>query len=169
MTQYYLAFYHRKNPFYFFARIIEWVDDTKESHVEILRVENGDFENAMTYGSVFPKSRKAFLKDEKKLYNLTKCIPLIVKCENPDAVLESLLGKPYSFAQIFLAGLKILLKGSISCLPYLKLNLSKELICTEFAGLFVQEACQYRFDVSPELLSITEVEQIGLNNLLRDE
>jgi hypothetical protein len=46
-------------------------------------------------------------------------------------------------------------------------NLSKALICTELAGIFMQEACQYKFEESPELLSVEQTRQIALKNLFK--
>ena len=169
MNQYYLCFYKNKNPLYIFARIIEWVDKTDYSHVEIVKVVNDNWDEAVSYGSVFPESRNINLKDIKRHYQLKKAIPLVVKVENPELVLNVLMGKPYSFGQIFLAGLRILTKGAFAKLSYVKLNLSKMLICTELCGIFMQEACGYRFETSPEVLSLDECEQIALKNMLKDD
>jgi len=168
MTQYYLCFFKNKNPLYFFARIIEWVDKTNYSHCEIVKVVDDNWGEAISYGSVFPKSRKIKLSVFKKKYELKKAIPLVVKTEHAESVLEVLLGKPYSVAQIILAGLKILTKGYFKSLSRVKLNLSKSLICTELVGIFMQEACGLRFDISPEVLSLNDCEQIALSGLRED-
>lgn len=95
----------------------------------------------------------AFFKNKNRLNPCSILIELLLKC---------LCNKPYSFLQIILAGIKVIAKGSIYWLPGVKPNLSKYLICTEFAGIFMQEACGSRFDQSPELLTLEEVESIAL-------
>lgn len=169
MIKWYVLRLRRKNPLYIFARLIELVEGIDWSHCEIAYVENDDFENAICYGSTFPKSRKTTMKELKEQYEVKLAIPLIVKVDSPDAVCNALMGKTYSFGQILLTGFKIILKGSVSWLPYVKPNLSKFLICTEFCGLFMQEACGYRFEQSPELLTLQEVEEIALKNFIKDE
>ncbi len=165
MTEYYLCFFKNKNPYYIFARIIEWVDKADFSHVEVVKVENGDWQNAVSYGSIFRKSRKIQLKELKKHYEIKDAVILNVVTENPTVILESLMNKPYSFAQILLIGIMLLTKSAISWLPNIKLNLSKELVCTELAGIFMQEACHIKFSTSPEMLSVEETRQIALKNL----
>lgn len=168
MTNYYLCFFKNKNPLYIFARIIEWVDNTNYSHVEIVKVVNDNWGDAISCGSIFPKSRRIKLSEFKNHYELKKAIPLIVKSENPEKILDVLIGKPYSFVQIFVTGIKILTKGAFSKLSHVNINLSQMLICTELAGIFMQEACGLRFSISPETLTLDECESISLSALRED-
>jgi hypothetical protein len=167
MTKYYSVFFKNKNPYYIFARLIEWVDGTDFSHVEIVKVVDDNWKDADSYGSVFSRSRKIKLSELKKHYEIKDAVELAVCVEKPDAILESLMGKLYSFLQILLTGVNLITKASISWLPYVKVNLSKALICTELAGIFMQEACQYKFQESPELLSVEQTRQIALKNLFK--
>jgi hypothetical protein len=171
MTEYYIAFVQNKNRFNPFARLIEIVEKRETSHVEIVKVTDYKTDEAIAWGSVFPKSRKISLIELKKHYKVERMVPL--KTKYPDSscelILDSLCGKPYSFTQVILTGIKILTKGSLSKLNLVKPNLSKYLICTELAGIFMQEACGYRFDKSPEFLSLDEIEKIALSNLLKDD
>ena len=156
MTEYYLAFFQNKNRFNPCAKAIEIAENRATSHVEIVRVEDYKTDDAWSWGSIFPKSRKISLKEFKKHYTCERMIPLRVRL--PDAscesVLNSLINKPYSFFQIMLIGIKILAKGGFWQLNLAKPNLSKYLICTELAGIFMQEACGYEFDVSPDRKSV---------------
>ena len=169
MTNYYVGFYKNKNPYYIFARIIEWAQSTPYSHCEIIEVIDDDWASAVTFGSVFPKSRELPLSEMKKHYDLLYIIPLMNCSEYSPQILKALMNKNYSFGQILLVGINILTKGLLSCLPYVKLNLSKYLICTELVGVFMQESCNYRFDKSPEMLHGFDVEQIALAHILKDE
>lgn len=171
MTEYYLAFFQNKNRFNPFARIIEFVERRQTSHVEIVKCVDGDFELSDTWGSIFPKSRKMKLADFKLHYKVERFVPLHTKLTEAecDVILDSLCHKPYSFAQIILIGLKILGRGSLVWIDGVKPNLSKYLICTELAGIFLQEACQYKFAQSPECLSLRDIEFIALKNLPIDE
>jgi hypothetical protein len=167
MTRYYCVFFKNKNPYYIFARIIEFVDGTNFSHTEVVRVVDDNWRDAYSYGSVFRFSRRIKLSELKKHYEIKDAVELAVCVERPDAILESMMGKMYSFFKIFLTGLNLITKSSIFWLPYLKVNLSKSLICTELAGMFMQEACQYKFSESPELLSVEQTRQIALKNLFK--
>lgn len=171
MTEYYLAFFQNKTRYNPFARIIEFVEKRETSHVEVVKVIDYKIDEAITWGSIFPKSRKMSLIEFKKHYKAERMIPLRVKYPDSscDLILDTLCGKPYSFTQVILTGIKILAKGSATKLNLVKPNLSKFLICTELAGIFMQEACGYRFDKSPEVLSLDEIEKIALSNLLKDD
>ena len=167
MTEFYLVFFKNKNPWYVFARIIELVDRTDYSHVEVVKVVDNNWKDAICYGSIFPKSRKIKLSELKKHYEIKDTIQLSVVIENPTVVLDSLMNKYYSFVQILLTGIKLLTGSAISWLPYVKVNLSKYLICTELGGIFMQEACQYKFETSPEVLSVSETRHIAISYLYR--
>lgn len=171
MTEYYLAFFQNKMRWNPFARIIELVEKRETSHVEIVKVIDCKVNEGITWGSIFPKSRKMSLLEFKKHYKCDRMIPLRVKYPDSscDLILDSLCDKPYSFFQVILTGIKILAKGSVSKLNLVKPNLSKYLICTELAGIFMQEVCSYRFEQSPELLSLDEIEEIALKHLLKDD
>lgn len=170
MTEYYLAFFENRNQFNPFAKIIELVEKRTTSHVEIVKVVDYKIDEAITWGSIFPRSRKMSLLEFKKHYKAERMIPLITKLPDSscDLILDSLCDKPYSITQIILTGIKILAKGTAARLNLVKPNLSKYLICTELAGIFMQEACEYRFEQSPETLTLTEIEKIALSNLLKD-
>lgn len=171
MIKYYVGFFQNKNRCNPFARSIEWAEKTNYSHVEILAVADDNIDEAWCYGSVFPKSRSTPLSKMKEHYELKLIIPLTLKVspEKADAILEQMMGEIYSFGQIFIIGFKILFHKSIGWLNTSKLNLSKFLICTEVAGLFMQEACSYDIGVSAETLTLGEVKEIALMGLLKDE
>lgn len=169
MTNYYAVFFKNKNPFYVFARLIEWVDGTDFSHCEIVKVVDDNWAEAICYGSVFPESRSILLKEMVEHYEIKVIVPLLVKVKNPDVILTALMNRSYSLVQILLIGIKILTGSSISWLPYVKVNLSKILICTEAVSLFMQEACQYKFEESPEMLSVEETLKIAMYNLPKNE
>lgn len=171
MTEYYLAFFQNKNRLNPFARIIELVEKRQTSHVEVVKITEYKTDEAIIWGSIFPKSRKISLLEFKKHYKVERMIPLkvIYPDSSCDLILDSLCGKRYSFMQVILTGIKILAKGSVSKLSFVKPNLSKYLICTELAGIFMQEACSYRFEQSPEILSLDEIEKIALKHLLKDD
>ena len=61
MIKFSAVFFKNMNPFYIFADAIEIAEGIDFSHVEIVRVINDDWENAITFGSIFPKSRKLML------------------------------------------------------------------------------------------------------------
>ena len=168
MNEYYLAFYQNKNRYNPFSRIIEYVEKRPHSHVEIVNSFNGSFEDSHSWGSTFPKSRKIPLSEMKKHYYIERLVPLrtVIPDSSCDAILDGLCGNPYSFLQVILTGIKIIAKGSVSWIKTAKPNLSKYLICTELAGIFMQEACGYRYEISPECLSLEEIELIALKNLL---
>jgi len=168
MREYYVAFYQNKNRLNPFSRIIETVENLPHSHVEIVNSIDGSFENSFSWGSTFPKSRKVELSLMKKHYYVERLVPLRTNIPDlsSELILMSLCDKPYSFLQVILSGIKVLTKGSLAWLGLVKPNLSKSLICTEMVGLFMQEACGYRFEQSPELLTLREVELIALKNLI---
>jgi hypothetical protein len=171
MTKYYLGFFHNKTNVAPFARLIEWVERRSSSHCEIIAVDDYDIKNAVCYGSVWPKSRSISLTEMKLKYETQIFIPLNLAVTDQQAriILESLMNKPYSLTQNIIIGIKILCEGLSGFLSGVKLNLSRCLNCTELAGIFMQEACNYRFSQSVEALSLTEVESIGLKNLIIDE
>lgn len=169
MIQYYAVFFKNMNPLYFFADAIEIAEGVDYSHVEIVKVTDGDWSTADSYGSVFKKSRKIPLAKILKGYQVKYVVPLRTNIENPEAVLNSLMGKPYSFVQISIIAVKLVLKSLYVMLPYTKVNMTKNLICTELAGIFMQEACGYRFETSPEVLSVEETRLIAISNLPRNE
>jgi len=163
MVKYYLGYFQNKNKLNPCAWSIRIGENRDTSHVEVLRVECGDWDNAVSFGSVFRKSRKIGLQEIKVHYELKKIIPLYIKIPvaGSDELLINLLDKYYSFVQILLAGTRIVLGAGNPWLDKAKPNLSKHLICTELAGIFMQEACQYRFETSPELLTLAETEEIA--------
>jgi hypothetical protein len=171
MIKFYAVFFKNMNPFYIFADAIEIAEGIDFSHVEIVRVINDDWENAVTFGSIFPKSRKLMLSEMTKHYKIKMVVPLriSVSVEQADIILESLVGKPYSLVQIAVIGLKLVLECFKLMLPFKKVNLTKHLICTEYVGIFMQEACGYRFETAPDLLSVEETLQIAIYNLPKNE
>jgi hypothetical protein len=171
MTKYYLAMLKNPKPFYIFADILEIAEGNEWSHVEVVKVVDRNWDEAISYGSVFPKSRSVKFRELQQHYVLYGLIPLVHKIPEAgcDHLLESLTGKIYSFGQIVLIALRILTGFSVMWLNKAKPNLSKNLICTELVGIFMQEACQYRFEISPEMLSLNETKQIAIDNLLESD
>jgi hypothetical protein len=170
MVKYYVAGFKNMRPLYIFADILEIAEGIDWSHVEIIRVENGRWDYATTYGSIFPKSRGIPLWKFQEHYEMKWIMPLSVKVDydKADAILKGLMNKNYSMVQIFLAAFRILFGFSVMWLNKAKPNLSKFLICTELVGIFMQEACQYRFETSPELLTLNETRDIAAAGLLQD-
>lgn len=170
MVKYYVCGFKNMRPYYIFADILEFAEKLDWSHVEIVRVVNDKWSEATTFGSIFPKSRSMPLSEMLEHYEMKFVIPLLVKVEIPkaDKILVELMNKRYSLAQIVFAGLRILTGFSVSWLNTTKPNLSKFLICTELVGIFMQEACQYRFETSPELLTLRETKQIAIDGLPKD-
>lgn len=170
MVKYYLCGFKNMRPLYIFADVLEIAENIDWSHVEVVRVVNNEWSEATTYGSIFPKSRSMPLAKMLEYYEMKFAIPLVVRVSDDEAriILIDLMGKRYSLAQIVFAGLRILTGFSVSWLNTAKPNLSKFLICTELVGIFMQEACQYRFETSPELLTLKETKQIAIDGLPKD-
>ena len=172
MKSFHVVFFRQRSKHNLFARSIQLVMNKNWNHVEIVVCEpyqlpiNND---ALSFGAIAPKSRKAKMSEVSEHYFFEKAIQLhtTVSDDAAMAILEHLLNKNYSFSQILLISMKILCGGLISWLPYVKLNLEKYLICTELVGVFMQEACSIRFEASPEMLTINDVEELAMKNIQR--
>lgn len=167
MIRYYAAFFQNRNKLNPFAWAIRLVEKRPSSHIEILEVVDNDLQNANCYGSVFPKSRSIKFHEMNKGYELMSMIPLDLKVPLDVAytILQSNLGKPYSLGQILLIGLKIVFLAQSKWFSDIKLNLSKYQVCTEFAGIFMRDACNYELPCSPEMMSLDECEVLAYSNL----
>ncbi len=165
MTKYYLVFLKNIKPWQPLARLIEIVEGKDYSHCEIMKVVDDDFDNAEFLGAQLPKSRVCSKKEIEEKYKIKYVVPLIKKVDDKkaEAIFNSLKDIDYSLVQLALIGLKILTKGVFAWLNGIKLNLTKYVVCTEVCGIFMQEACQYRFSISPEMLSLDEIEDIAVN------
>ena len=144
--------------------------NTDWNHVEIL--EREDYEqmtDSLCYGAVNPCSRVTTFSKLLDNYYFEKAIELNLNVSAIDAntILNKLIGKPYSIVQILFISIRLFFGRLLNFLPYVKLNLTKYLICTELVGIFMQEACGYRFATSPEMLTINEVEEIAIKNCVR--
>lgn len=168
--KYYVLFLRQRSKHNIFARAIQLVMNNEANHVEILEWPDGTpLNEATSFGAVSPKSRAIKFKDLCGHYYIERWIELETDISPASChlILQSLTGKYYSPAQILVIMMKLVFGKLLSFLPYVKLNLTKYLICTELVGVFMQEACSYRFEQSCEALTINEVEQIALQNLKR--
>jgi hypothetical protein len=159
--KYYLACLRNKNESLILPKLIKAVEKTNYSHVEIIKEYPEGVQ--LAYGAVFPKSRWCSVSELRKTYALVELIPLkvIVSDDKASKILFDMLGKPYSPLQLVIIYAKLYLTKFLSWLPYVKLNLDARMICTEFAGNFMQKACKYQIDISTETLRLTEVVSIA--------
>jgi hypothetical protein len=135
-----------------------------DSHCEILRVENDNLRDSWSIGSVWPKSRAIKFNKILETYECTKIIPLKIKDQNKaDSILTSLQRKLYSFLQLIVIAIKIIVGSGIKSLKHINLNLSKYLICTELCGVFMRDAGEYQLTASPDMLDLDEIENISLS------
>lgn len=167
--KYYLGFFKNKNLLNPCAWSIRIAEDKKWSHVEVIEVYDDDMHSATCYGSVFPKSRSIKLKEMLKHYELMKLIPINCKVP-PDVaytILQENLNKPYSFGQILFIGMKIVFFAQWKWFSRIKLNLSKFSVCTEFAGVFMRDACGYELPCSPDMLCLDDCEDLAAEYLVK--
>lgn len=169
MANYFLVCLKNKDPNKIFANAIREAEGGLGfNHVEILKVY--DTGEAVSFGAVSPESRWCSLEDLEKTYEIMGKIPLklAVPEYEADLILAELMGKPYSQLQIIIICAKLLLQKAITWLPYVKLNLSGLLICTELTGIFMARACEYEIDISIETLTIRETLEIARKALLTE-
>ena len=171
MISYYIGFFQNRNRLYPFARLLEWAEGNNFSHVEIIEIVNNDLNTADCYGSVFPKSRSIKYYEMNKHYELMRLTPLKlnVPLDQAYTILQKNLNKPYSFGQIFVIGCKILFFAQWKWFSGIKLNLSKYQVCTEFAGIFMQDACGYDLPCSPDMMSLDDCADVANANLKRGD
>lgn len=165
MIKYSLLCLRNKDPKKILATIIRDTEGLSWNHVEILRHDTETGEK-ISYGAVSPKSRKIPLAELLKNYDIEFEIPLDVKEDSRicDLKLETLLGKLYSKFEVFLIWLSMIFKCGLNWLPYVKLNLIAELICTELVGEFFIDCCHIDLKKSQEMLSLTDVWSIVIAN-----
>jgi hypothetical protein len=171
MIKFYVAGYQNRWRWWPFSRILELAEGIDWSHVEIVVVRDDNWRTAVTFGSVFPRSRAKHLVEMQKHYNLVFTVPLVVKKDPKEALMDLAHltdSKFYSFGQIFIIALRILTRFKLPWLNGVKLNLSRFMICTELVGLFMQDVCNYELPCSAEMLTLTETKEAAINNLLKD-
>jgi hypothetical protein len=168
MSDYYLVCLRNRDPKKILAKAIREVEGAEFNHVEILKVY--DTSEVISFGAVSPMSRWCTLEELNKNYEIIEKIPLKLAVTDATAtiLLASAMGKPYSQLQIVLICAKLLFQRAINWLPYVKLNLDHFLICTELAGNFMRDACNYKIDISTETLTLKECVAIAKKALLTD-
>ena len=174
--RFYLTLLRNKDEKLLLPRLIMDVEKTNYNHIEILAVYNNPAPHlvpdvALSFGAVFPKSRWCTEERLKRTYEEIERIPLNVKIPDGEAIdiLFKHVGKPYSVAQLVIIYVKIFLTKYLSWLPFVKLNLTDRLICTEIAGNFMKEACKYKIDISTEALRLVEATQIARQAIIDEE
>lgn len=154
-----LLFLKNKNRFNLLSWLIRKAQNTEFSHVEILcRPVVGGLGRGVSYGAVFPKSRKESFDDLCKKYEVIDQKPIKITIDQYSAmtVLNSELGKPYSFLQLVVLFFKVAFHCLAQPVSKVKLNLDKYLICTELAGIFLRDAAGAVFP-SVEALTLKDL------------
>lgn len=160
MIKYYVGFFKNRDLENLYARAIMDTEGENSNHVEILRLDT-DKNETICYGAVYPKSRKINLNDLEKTHELVKVIEVEVEDQiYADFVLTGLMDKPYSILQPFLIYLRLKIYEWSHWIPFVKLNLTNYLICTELVGEFLIDACGYNLPISQEMLGIRDVREI---------
>lgn len=147
---FYIYYLRNRSPFALFARLIRFAIKRGYNHVEVVAVPEAPNMPLLFFGAVAPASRRTSYAHIKSNYDVIKATKLINCGKFSDLenikYLDSLCGRPYSRAQIFL-----ILLGAASF--YLKQKLSKSklnydhlLICTELAARFMGERMGYVFN-----------------------
>lgn len=160
-TRYFLVTCYNHMWWAYLSKVIRFVDGKDSSHCEILQVlEDG---TVFFYGSIWPRSRRATFDEFAKHYSITGTIELVPLSHHTDLTtshyLNNEMGKLYSFVQIILAGLKILLKSVTSIFSSVNVNATKYLICTELCGNFMRDVCGFHFEKPTDLLTISELKR----------
>lgn len=155
MVTYSVLFLRNKDPKAFIAKAIRDIEGLSWNHVEILRRDDSTGE-AISYGSVYPYSRKIPLEQLKERYEVEFEVYLNPKEDVRicDLKLETMLNKPYSQLQIFLIGLSLFCQ---SWIPFVKPNLTDKLICVELLGEFLIDCCHIKLPKSQEMLTLRDV------------
>jgi hypothetical protein len=160
MIKYYVGFFRNRDSENIYARTIMQTEGEDSNHVEILRFD-ADTNETICYGAVYPKSRKINLNQLEKTHYLVRAIPIeVLDSAYADYVLTGLMDKPYSFLQPLLIYLRIKIVMWSKWIPFVKLDLTEYLICTELVGEFLIDACGFKLALSQEMLGIKDVREI---------
>jgi hypothetical protein len=155
-----LVFLKNKSRFNILSWLIRKAQNTEYNHVEV-RVRPAEMLGlGVSYGAVWPVSRKTNYIDLFNKYDLVKIQPVKIKVDQYQAlkILNAELGKPYSMAQLFVLLFKVAFNFLAQPVSKVRLNLDKYLICTELAGIFLRDACGVQFP-SVEALTLKDLDK----------
>lgn len=160
MNIYYINFLRNKNEANIFSYLIRAAENTVYNHVEI-SVDDGNKE--IFFGAVSPVSRVATKEELLSHYTIIKKRKLSLKQGVTDRealdYLVSMLGIEYSVLQNVIIACKLFFVKLRNWFNSVKLNLSKYLNCTEYAGDFLQEKCSIqKVFASTETLTLKELD-----------
>lgn len=167
MIKYSVLCLRNKDPHKIIAKAIRDIEGLSWNHVEILRHDTETGEKR-TFGAKYPESRTITLDELLEHYEIEFQIPLVVKVsiEECDKKLYSLMGKKYSQLQFLLISFSLLWK---SWLPFVKPNLTNELICTEVIGEFLIDCCKIALPKSQEMLTLRDIWSICVTANIQQE
>lgn len=162
--EFYLVFLQNKNRFNPLAWLIRRAENTKYNHVEIMvqaRLDSGHLAGrAICWGAVHPYSRKIEYVRLFEKYDLVKTEPIAINVDQSEAVrvLNSLIGRKYSFLQLIVLFFKVAFNALARPMSKVKLNLDNYLICTELVGIFLEKCAGKKFD-SVEALTLKDLDR----------
>lgn len=158
--EFYILFLKNNSRYNIFAWLIRKAQGTEYNHVEIMVRAVGSNLGSVSYGAVYPVSRKCKYSEVFNHYSLVKTRPVKISIDQYEAikVLNDLCGRKYSFLQIIVLLFKISFHLLTSPMSKVKLNLDKYLICTELVGIFLEKSKGFQFD-SDEALTLTELDK----------
>ena len=161
--EFYLVFLKNKSRFNILSWLIRRAQNTKYNHVEIMvRSVCGTRQlgSGVSYGAVYPYSRKITYPKLFKKYDLIKLEPIAIVGSEHDAIkeLNRLCGRKYSFLQLVVLLFKVLFNELAEPVSKVKLNLDKYLICTELAAIFLEKCAGAKFN-SAEALTLKDLDR----------
>lgn len=165
---YHLYFLKNRNRFNLFAALIRLANKRPYNHVEVVAIpEMGSRLPVRFYGSVWPKSRKAGIKEIMKHYDFVKCVQMsdMLNYSSEDNIkwLDSMCGKPYSIGQVLLQALEACSMTLKNLFSKVQLNHEQELICVELAIRFAVERMGYVITKSPDAGQFKDLEDAVAN------
>lgn len=160
---YHLYFLKNKNKMNLFAALIRWANKRPYNHVEVVAIPDGaSVLPVRFYGSVWPRSRLAGLREIMNNYEFVKCVQMsnLMGYSDEDNLkwLGSMCGKPYSAGQVLLQALQSCSTILKNLFAKVQLNHEHELICVELAARFAVERMGYVITKSPDACQFKDLE-----------
>jgi|GEM_PF-3756513 len=142
------------------SNLLMFFEKTNFSHSSIL-INDGAYQ--YMFESVAPISQRIMLEEWVKHYEIVDSIKIdssFLKSDSSYIFLYSMLGRPYSFKQIFYIAIGIINEAFLHKIKWVDINSKKAMICTELVARFLK----YKYDVylykSPDLMGLNDIKVI---------
>lgn len=145
-----IVFARHRNPIMFLSKVIQIVEKLPFSHCALVC-------DGFVYESKWPRSRKIELSLWLKEYEIIESFETKVDKDNLDSWFLIVKDTPYSIAQLLIIAITYLSAPLKLVIEKIWFNGSKAFICTELVGMFFEDFYFYKFNESPDTISIRDV------------